>query len=98
MVPHGMHPPQTILAIVYDFDHTLSPHYMQDHTILRRAGIDPNEFWPTCTALIKEKGYDQELAYMKRMLEHEQYQKFVQSRFKGHGTRLDLFPWSPRVF
>ena len=48
--------PHNIIAIVYDFDHTLSPHYMQDHTILRHAEIDPKEFWPSCTALINEKG------------------------------------------
>lgn len=39
-----MHQPQNIIAIVYDFDHTLSPHYMQDHTILRHAELDPPTF------------------------------------------------------
>ncbi len=51
-----MNQPQNIIAIIYDFDHTLSPHYMQDHTILRHAELDPSTFWKSCTALIKEQG------------------------------------------
>lgn len=93
-----MHPPQNILAIVYDFDHTLSPFYMQDHTILRRAGIDPKEFWSNCTALIKEKGYDQELAYMKRMLEHEQIKAFSNQDLQEMGPDLTFFPGVPECF
>ncbi len=93
-----MHPPQNILAIVYDFDHTLSPYYMQDHTILRRARIDPIEFWASCTALIKEKGYDQELAYMKRMLEHEGINAFSNQDLREMGPDLTFFPGVPGCF
>ena len=93
-----MHPPQNILAIVYDFDHTLSPYYMQDHTILRQAGIDPKEFWESCTALIKEKGYDQELAYMKRMLEHDQIRAFSNQDLQEMGPDLSFFPGVPECF
>ena len=97
-VTHPMNPPQNILAIVYDFDHTLSPHYMQDHTILWRAQIDPKEFWSSCSALIKEKGYDQELAYMKRMLEHEQIKKFSNQDLRQMGQDLEFFPGVPECF
>ena len=90
--------PQNIIALVYDFDHTLSPHYMQDHTILRRAKIDPKEFWPSCTALIKEKGYDQELAYMKRMLEHEQIRALSNHDLQNMGADLTFFPGVPECF
>ncbi|GJL55974.1 MAG: hypothetical protein NPIRA02_31060 [Nitrospirales bacterium] len=90
--------PHNIIAIVYDFDHTLSPHYMQDHTIFRHAGIDPAEFWPSCTALIKEKGYDQELAYMKRLLEHESIRKLSNQDLKAMGADLTFFPGVPECF
>jgi hypothetical protein len=93
-----MHSPQNILAIVYDFDHTLSPFYMQDHTILRRAGIEPNEFWSSCTTLIKDKGYDQELAYMKRMLEHERIRAFSNQDLQQMGPDLTFFPGVPECF
>ena len=93
-----MNHPHNIIAIVYDFDHTLSPHYMQDHTILRHAGIDPKEFWPSCTALINEKGYDQELAYMKRMLEHEAIRALSNKDLEEMGANLTFFPGVPDCF
>ncbi len=90
--------PQNILAIVYDFDHTLSPHYMQDHTILRHAGIEPAEFWPSCTALIKERGYDQELAYMKRMLDYDVIRALSNADLQAMGPDLTFFPGVPDFF
>lgn len=93
-----MSEPQNIIAIVYDFDHTLSPHYMQDHTILRHAGIDPSEFWPSCTALIKERGYDQELAYMKRMLDFDAIRSLSNSDLQAMGPDLTFFPGVPDFF
>lgn len=90
--------PQNILAIVYDFDHTLSPHYMQDHTILRHAGIEPAEFWPSCTALIQERGYDQELAYMKRMLDYEAIRTLSNADLQAMGPALTFFPGVPDFF
>jgi hypothetical protein len=90
--------PQNILAIVYDFDHTLSPHYMQDHTILRHAGIEPAEFWPSCTALIKERGYDQELAYMKRMLDYDAIRALSNADLQAMGLNLTFFPGVPDFF
>ena len=93
-----MNHPHNIIAIVYDFDHTLSPHYMQDHTILRHAGIDPKEFWPSCTALIEAKGYDQELAYMKRLLEHDAIRALSNKDLEMMGDELTFFPGVPDCF
>ncbi len=93
-----MNHPHNIIAIVYDFDHTLSPHYMQDHTILRHAGIDPKEFWPSCTALIEAKGYDQELAYMKRLLEHDAIRALSNKDLEKMGADLTFFPGVPDCF
>jgi hypothetical protein len=89
---------QNIIAVVYDFDHTLSPHYMQDHTILRQAGIDPAEFWPSCTKLIKDKGYDQELAYMRRMLDYEAIRSLSNQDLQKMGGQLTFFPGVPDFF
>ncbi len=93
-----MSQPQNIIALVYDFDHTLSPHYMQDHTILKHAGIDPGSFWPSCTALIQERGYDQELAYMKRMLEHDRIRALSNQDLQTMGQQLSFFPGVPECF
>ena len=93
-----MSEPQNILAIVYDFDLTLSPHYMQNQTILPHAGIAPQEFWQSCTALIKEEGYDQELAYMKRMLAYETIRSLSNQDLQRMGTLLTFFPGVPDCF
>lgn len=94
----GMAEPHNIIAVVYDFDHTLSPQYMQDQTILPHAGIDPQEFWQSCTALIKQQGYDQELAYMKRMLEHDAIRTLSNRDLQGMGAQLTFFPGIPDCF
>ena len=49
-----MSEPQNIIAVVYDFDHTLSPHYMQDQTILPHAGIEPQGIAATVEQAISD--------------------------------------------
>ena len=93
-----MNQPHNIIAIVYDYDHTLSPHYMQEDTIFRRVGIDAGSFWNSCLVLIKEKGYDQELAYMKQLLEHEQVQTLSNADLKAMGEDLQFYPGVPAFF
>ncbi len=94
----GMSEPHNSIAIVYDFDHTLSPGFMQDCTILAHARIDPDTFWKSCTALITQEGYDQELAYMKRLLDYEAIRSLSNEDLRRMGTRLTFFPGVPECF
>lgn len=59
---------QNIIAIVYDFDGTLSPDNMQEDTILKAYGIDKNKFWGRAAKLVEEKGYERTLAYLKLLV------------------------------
>ena len=64
-----MSTPQNTIAIVYDYDQTLSPSYMQDEVVFPAFGIDPKSFWRRCTEFVRDEGYDSELAYMKVLLD-----------------------------
>jgi hypothetical protein len=59
---------QNTIAIVYHYDQTLSPSYMQDDVIFPAFGINAEKFWKRSAELVKEEGYDNELAYMKCLL------------------------------
>ncbi|HTL48084.1 MAG TPA: HAD family hydrolase [Verrucomicrobiae bacterium] len=59
---------QNIIGIVYDFDGTLSPNNMQEDTIFRAYGINKDEFWAKADRLVKEKGYERTLAYLKLLI------------------------------
>ena len=36
---------QSTIAVVYDFDGTLSPQPMQEYTVLPKIGVEPSTFW-----------------------------------------------------
>jgi len=61
--------PQNTIAIVYDYDQTLSPSYMQDEVVFPEFGIKSEIFWRRCSELVRDHGYDNELAYMKVLLD-----------------------------
>ena len=52
-----MSAPQNLVAIVYDYDQTLSPNYMQDEVLFPTFGIDGKKFWARCADLVKEQGF-----------------------------------------
>ena len=45
----AMSTPQNIIAIVYDYDQTLSPSYMQDEVVFPAFGINSASFWRRCS-------------------------------------------------
>lgn len=63
------------IAIVYDFDGTLSPQPMQEYTVLPKLGVAPRTFWQTVD---REKEKDQAeamLVYMRHLLEQAERQQ-----------------------
>lgn len=58
-----------IIALLYDFDKTLSPTDMQEYDFIKNLGMSPKEFWDECARLKIENGMDGILAYMYVMMD-----------------------------
>src|SRR4249920_3925930 len=52
------------IALVYDFDGTLSPKPMQEYAFLPKIGADPAAFWAESNALARETQADPLITYM----------------------------------
>jgi hypothetical protein len=60
---------KNIIAVVIDFDITLSPYYQQKE-LLAHWGEDEDEFWQKCTSKVIDEDYDLEHGYIKVILEY----------------------------
>ena len=91
-----------IVALMYDFDKTLSPKNMQDYGFMDGLDMTSDEFWAACTRLTKANQMDSILSYMYMMLEKGRG-KFLLKRekFQELGKSVKLFPgvstWFGRV-
>ena len=90
--------PQNTIAIVYDYDQTLSPNYMQDEVLFPAFGIDSGKFWARCQTLVREEGYDSELAYLKALLDCLDLDRPTNARLKQLGEGLKFYPGLPEMF
>jgi hypothetical protein len=90
--------PQNIIALVYDYDQTLSPKYMQDDVLFPQFGIDPAQFWKKCNSLVTEQKWDGELAYMKCLLDYLGMDNVTNARLTELGKGLSFFPGLPEIF
>ena len=90
--------PQNIIALVYDYDQTLSPRYMQDDVLFPQFGIDPAQFWKKCNGLVTEQKWDGELAYMKCLLDYLGMDNVTNARLTELGSGLSFFPGLPDIF
>ena len=56
-----------IVALIYDFDNTLSTRDMQEFTFIPSLGMTADEFWAASDKLAHQSGMDHILAYMYLM-------------------------------
>ncbi len=80
-------------ALVYDFDGTLAPGSMQEHSFMPAMGIAPSDFWSEVKQITKSHNVDEILVYMWRMLAvaDEQGASVTRDMLKKHGADLPLF-------
>ena len=91
-----------ILAIMYDFDHTLSPRDMQEYGFIPDLGMEADAFWQKCSETMKRNQMDQILAYMYMMLEEAKGKLIVnRNMLRALGKDVQMFDgvsdWFARV-
>jgi len=91
-----------IIAIMYDFDKTLSPQDMHNYGFIPGIEMKPSEFWDLCTKTIKENRMDMILGYMLVMLKEAQGKLLLTREvFHKMGSKVKLFPgvatWFARI-
>ncbi|MGE0022469.1 MAG: HAD family hydrolase [Hyphomicrobium sp.] len=82
------------IALVYDFDGTLSPRPMQEYSFLPQLGIEPSEFWAECTRVARAEGADPLITYMHLMYKkaREKGLKIERADLVRQGASVELFP------
>ena len=92
-----------IVALIYDFDGTLSPGNMQEFAFIEAIGANKAEFWKENTELAKSQDADQILTYMYLMLKKAREKNISLKRdsFKEFGNSVELFQgvetWFDRI-
>lgn len=81
------------IAIAYDFDGTLAPGNMQEHSFIPKLGIDKGVFWGEVKKLAKEHDMNEILTYMQLMLKkaREKDIPITKKAFKDYGKEMRFF-------
>ncbi|GAB4171920.1 MAG: hypothetical protein Fur0032_11330 [Terrimicrobiaceae bacterium] len=90
--------PQTTIAVIYDYDQTLSPTAMQEEALFPAFGISAAAFWRKCDELVAQSGYDNELAYMKVLLDSLGMDRPSNAQLRALGSKLTFYPGLPEMF
>ncbi len=87
-------PSKKSIALVYDFDGTLSPRPMQEYAFLPKLGIDPAEFWAECGQLARAERADPLITYMHLMYKKakEKGVRVDRADLVAQGKRVALYP------
>lgn len=82
------------VALIYDFDGTLSPKNMQEFGFIQAIGKDIQEFWNASNNLSKENDASSVLCYMYQMLKTAKANDISlrKESFNKFGSMVELFP------
>jgi hypothetical protein len=97
---------QNVIAIIWDFDKTLIPGYMQS-PLVRHFGVDENRFWDEVNALPEEyrkRGTyraSKDSVYLNHILTYVQagiFSGLTNSLLRKLGAELEFYPGLPEFF
>ena len=92
-----------IIAIMYDFDKTLSKSDMQDYGFIPALGLTPDQFWGATGKFQKESKMERILSYMYTMvkLAKEKGIKLTRKELNKMGAKIQYFKgvetWFKRI-
>jgi haloacid dehalogenase-like hydrolase len=91
--PKGQFDKKTI-ALVYDFDGTLSPRPMQEYAFLPKIGVEAKEFWAESNRVAKSQGADPLITYMHLLYKKakERGVRIDRADLVAQGRDVELFP------
>ena len=84
---------EPIVALIYDFDGTLSPGNMQEFGFIQAIGKSPEKFWRMSDDIAKGQDASNILAYMKLMFDEARTAgiKLRREDFMKFGEKIELF-------
>lgn len=91
------------VALIYDFDGTLSPGNMQEYDFIPAVGKSNKEFWHEANSLAEEQDADGILTYMAKMIQEAKATNLSLRReaFRESGRRIQLYEgvkeWFARI-
>lgn len=82
-----------IIALIYDFDGTLSPGNMQEFGFIQAVGKTTSEFWTLSDGIAEDHDASNVLSYMKLMFDEAKKSGLALRRdnFKKFGAKIELF-------
>ena len=92
-----------IVAIMYDFDKTLSTTDMQNYSFIPNLGMTPEEFWSETTEFAETYGVERILSYMYVMVKKakEKGIKLTRQYLRECGKKIQFYPgvttWFKRI-
>ena len=83
-----------IVALIYDFDGTLSPGNMQEFGFIQAVGKTKEEFWKMSDAIAVGNDASNVLAYMKLMYDEAEKAgiRLRKDSLRGFGKDIELYP------
>ncbi|HOD95450.1 MAG TPA: haloacid dehalogenase-like hydrolase [Candidatus Hydrogenedentes bacterium] len=96
---------QNIIAVIWDFDKTLSPHYMQT-PLFQHYNVDESQFWKEVQALpayYKKAGITvhQDTCYLGHLLTYVRagiMKGLSNALLREMGKKIDFYPGIPDIF